>query len=169
MFNGAKVNAGGDVLKFGIGQSVRRVEDQRFITGRGRYVDDINLPHQCYAAVVYSPHAHARIARIDTAKAKAAAGVLCVLTGADAAAEKLGALTPFLMPEMLGAPKGYRTFWPVLAVDKVRFVGERVACVVAETPGGARDAADLVEIDYEPLPSASNVEDAIQPAAAKVW
>jgi len=157
------------VLKFGIGQSVRRVEDQRFITGRGRYVDDINLPHQCYAAVVYSPHAHARVRRIETAKAKAAPGVLCVLTGADAAAEKLGAITPFLMPEMLGAPKGYRTFWPVLAVDKVRFVGERVACVVAETPGGARDAAELIEIDYEPLPSATNVDDAVAPNAAKVW
>src|SRR5262249_780244 len=113
--------------------------------------------------------AHARIRRIEAAKAKAAPGVLCVLTGADAAAEKLGAITPFLMPEMLGAPKGYRTFWPVLAADKVRFVGERVALVVAETPDQARDAADLVEIDYEPLPSASNVEDAIQPAAAKVW
>jgi len=157
------------VLKFGIGQSVRRVEDQRFITGRGRYVDDINLPHQCYAAVVYSPHAHARIRRIETAKARAAPGVLCVLTGADAAAEKLGAITPFLMPEMLGAPKGYRTFWPVLAVDKVRFVGERVAAVVAESLAQARDAAELIEIDYEPLLSATHLEDAAKPDAPKVW
>jgi aerobic carbon-monoxide dehydrogenase large subunit len=157
------------VLKFGIGQSVRRVEDQRFITGHGRYVDDINLPHQCYGAVVYSPHAHARIRRIDAARAKAAPGVLCVLTGPDAAAEKLGAFTPFLMPEMLGAPKGYRTFWPVLAVDKVRFVGERVAFVVAETLSQARDAVELIEVDYEPLPSATNVDDAVEPSAAKVW
>jgi aerobic carbon-monoxide dehydrogenase large subunit len=157
------------VLKFGIGQSVRRVEDRRFITGHGRYVDDINLPHQCYGAVVYSPHAHARIRRIDAARAKAAPGVLCVLTGPDAAAEKLGAFTPFLMPEMLGAPKGYRTFWPVLAVDKVRFVGERVAFVVAETLSQARDAVELIEVDYEPLPSATNVDDAVEPSAAKVW
>jgi carbon-monoxide dehydrogenase large subunit len=157
------------VLKFGIGQSVRRVEDQRFITGRGRYVDDINLPQQCYGAVVYSPHAHARIRRIDAARTKAAPGVLCVLTGADAAAEKLGAITPFLMPEMLGAPKGYRTFWPVLAVDRVRFVGERVAFVVAETLSQARDAVELIEVDYEPLPSATNVDDAVEPSAAKVW
>jgi carbon-monoxide dehydrogenase large subunit len=157
------------VLKFGIGQSVRRVEDQRFITGRGRYVDDIDLPHQCYGAVIYSPHAHARIRRVDASKAKAAPGVLAVLTGADAAAEKLGAITPFLMPEMLGAPKGYRTFWPVLATDKVRFVGERVAFVVAETGSQARDAAELVEIDYEPLPSATNVDDAAAETAAKVW
>src|ERR671937_2188988 len=120
------------MAKFGIGQAVRRVEDRRFLLGQGRYVDDLRLPGQCYAVTVLSPHAHARIKRIDVAKAKAAPGVLCVLTGADAAAEKLGAITPFLMPEMLGAPKGYRTFWPVLATDKVRFVGERVAFVVAE-------------------------------------
>ena len=157
------------MLKFGIGQSVRRVEDQRFITGRGRYVDDIDLPHQCYGAVIYSPHAHARIRRVNASKAKAAPGVLAVLTGADAAAEKLGAITPFLMPEMLGAPKGYRTFWPVLAADKVRFVGERVAFVVADTGAQARDAAELVEIDYEPLPSAANVDDAAAENAAKVW
>src|SRR5262245_42491180 len=156
-------------MKFGIGQSVRRVEDQRFITGRGRYVDDVNLPHQCYAAVVYSPHAHARLVRVDATKAKAAPGVLAVLTGADAAAEKLGAITPFLMPEMLGAPKGYRTFWPVLAGDKVRFVGERIAFVVAETLAQARDAAELVAVDYEPLPSATNVDDAAADTAAKVW
>jgi carbon-monoxide dehydrogenase large subunit len=157
------------VLKFGIGQSVRRVEDQRFITGRGRFVDDINLPHQCYGVVIYSPHAHARIRGVKTEKAKAAPGVLCVLTGRDAVAEKLGAITPFLMPEMLGAPKGYRTFWPMLADDKVRFVGERVALVVAETEAEARDAAELVEVDYEPLPSATNLDDAVADTAAKVW
>ena len=78
------------VNKFGIGQPVPRVEDPRFITGRGRYVDDIDLPHQCYGVVVMSPHAHARIKRIDTAKAKAADGVLAVLTGADVVADKLG-------------------------------------------------------------------------------
>jgi aerobic carbon-monoxide dehydrogenase large subunit len=156
-------------MKFGIGQSVRRVEDQRFITGRGRYVDDIDLAHQCYGVVVYSPHAHARIRKLDAARAKAAPGVLCVLTGADAAAEKLGAITPFLMPEMLGAPKGYRTFWPVLATDKVRFVGERVAFVVAETLAQARDAAELIEIDYEELPSATDLDDAAKDGAAKVW
>jgi len=156
-------------MKFGIGQSVRRVEDQRFITGRGRYVDDINLPHQCYAVVVYSPHAHARIRGVDPGKAKAAPGVLCVLTGADAVAEKLGAITPFLMPEMLGAPKGYRTFWPVLVHDKVRFVGERVALVVAETEAQARDAAELVAVDYEPLPSATSPDAAAAEGAPKVW
>src|SRR5262249_32973359 len=157
------------VVKFGIGQSVRRVEDQRFITGRGRYADDINLPQQCYGAVVYSPHAHARIRRVDTAAAKAPPGVLGVVTGADAAADKLGGITPFLMPEMLGAPKGYRTFWLPLATDKVRFVGERVAFAVAETEAQARDAAELIQVDYEPLPSVTNIDDAAADGAVKVW
>ena len=76
--------------KFGVGQPVPRVEDPRFITGRGRYVDDLDLPQQCYGVVVMSPHAHARIKRVDTAKAKSAPGVLAVLTGADVAADKLG-------------------------------------------------------------------------------
>jgi aerobic carbon-monoxide dehydrogenase large subunit len=157
------------VAKFGIGQAVRRVEDQRFLTGHGRYVDDIDLPRQCYGVIVYSPHAHARIRGIDTAAAKAAPGVLCVLTGADATAEKLGAYTPFLMPEMLGAPKGYRTHWPVLAADRVRFVGERVAFVVAETAAEAQAAAELVKIDYEPLASVTNIDDAAADGAVKIW
>src|ERR1700674_2193671 len=157
------------MAKFGIGQAVRRVEDQRFLQGQGRYVDDINLPSQGYGMPVLSPHAHARIRRVDTAKAKAAPGVLCVLTGADAVAEKLGSFTAHLMPEDVGAPKGHRTFQPLLAADKVRFVGDRVAFVVAETLVQARDAAELVEIDYEPLPTVVDVEDAAKPGAPKVW
>ncbi len=100
--------------KFGIGQPVPRVEDPRFITGRGRYVDDIDLPHQCHGVVVMSPHAHARIKRVDTAKAKAADGVLAVLTGADVVADKLGGLAP-PMPEDMGGPKGFRTLRTILA------------------------------------------------------
>src|SRR6266699_3371809 len=132
------------MAKFGIGQAVRRVEDQRFLLGQGRYVDDISLPGQCYGVTVLSPHAHARIKRLDVAKAKAAPGVLCVLTGADALAEKLGSFTAHLMPEDFGAPKGHRTFQPVLVTDKVRFVGDRIAFVVAETVTQARDAAGKV-------------------------
>ena len=82
------------MAKFGIGQAVRRVEDQRFLLGQGRYVDDISLPGLCHGVTVLSPHAHARITRVDVAKAKAAPGVLCVLTGADAVADKLAALPP---------------------------------------------------------------------------
>src|SRR6202030_3347913 len=128
------------VNKFGIGQPVPRVEDPRFITGRGRYVDDIDLPHQCYGVVVMSPHAHARIKRVDTAKAKAADGVLAVLTGADAVADKLGGLAP-PMPEDMGGPKGFRTLRAILEGTKVRAVGDRVAFVVAETGEQARNAA----------------------------
>src|SRR6516162_8258189 len=157
------------MAKFGIGQAVRQVEDQRFLLGQGRYVDDISLPGQCYGVTVLSPHAHARIKHVDVAKAKAAPGVLCVLTGADAVAEKLGSFTAHLMPEDFGAPKGYRTFQPVLNADKVRFVGDRVAFVVAETLSEARDAAELVEVDYEPLPAVVNLEDAAKDGAAKVW
>src|SRR5499427_6048525 len=157
------------MAKFGIGQAVRRVEDQRFLLGQGRYVDDISLPGQCYGVTVLSPHAHARIKRVDAAKAKAAQGVLCVLTGADAVAEKLGSFTAHLMPEDFGAPKGHRTFQPVLNADKVRFVGDRVAFVVAETLTQARDAAELVEVDYAPLPAVVNLEDAAKDGAGKVW
>jgi carbon-monoxide dehydrogenase large subunit len=157
------------MAKFGIGQAVRRVEDQRFLLGKGRYVDDISLPGQCHGVTVLSPHAHARISRLDAAKAKAAPGVLCVLTGADALAEKLGSFTAHLMPEDFGAPKGYRTFQPVLCSDKVRFVGDRVAFVVAESLMQARDAAELIEIDYEELPAVVELEDAAKEGATKVW
>jgi aerobic carbon-monoxide dehydrogenase large subunit len=156
------------VQKFGIGQPVRRLEDPRFITGRGRYVDDIDLPLQAYGVVVMSPHAHARITRTDTAKAKAAPGVLAVLTGADVAADKLGSLMP-VMPEDMGGPKGYRTPRPILSSGKVRAVGDRVAFVVAETLAQARDAAELIEIDYQPLPAVVSVEDALKPGAPAVW
>ena len=154
--------------KFGIGQPVPRVEDPRFITGRGRYVDDFDLPRQCYGIVVMSPHAHARIVKIDATKAKAADGVLAVLTGADVAADKLGPLAP-PMPEDMGGPKGFRTPLSILAIGKVRAVGERVAFVVAETLTQAKNAAELLEIDYEPLPALINVEDAVKPGAAAIW
>jgi aerobic carbon-monoxide dehydrogenase large subunit len=155
--------------KFGVGQAVRRVEDQRFLQGLGRYVDDISLPGMCHGATVLSPHANARIKRIDVSKAKAAPGVLCVLTGADAAAEHIGALTAHLMPEDFGAPKGHRTFQPILNAEQVRYVGDRVAFVVAETLTQARDAAELVEVDYEPLPVVVTLEDAAKEGAPKVW
>ena len=157
------------MAKFGIGQAVRRVEDQRFLLGQGRYVDDISLPGQCYGVAVLSPHAHARITRIDVAKAQAAPGVVCVLTGADAAADQLGSFTSHLMPEDLGAPKGHRTFQPVLNAEKVRFVGDRIAFVVAETPVQARDAAELVEVHYASLAAVVALEDAAKENAVKVW
>jgi carbon-monoxide dehydrogenase large subunit len=157
------------MAKFGIGQAVRRVEDARFLTGQGRYVDDIVLPGMCHGVVLLSPHAHARIKKIDIAKAKAAPGVLLVLTGADAAADKLGAYTSAMMPEDIGAPKGHRIFQQVLQAEKVRFVGDRVAFVVAETQAQARDAAEMIEVDYETLPAVALLEDAAKDGAPKVW
>ena len=138
------------MIKFGIGQAVRRVEDQRFLTGKGRYVDDIALPGMCYGVNVLSPHAHARIKKVDTAKAKAAPGVLLVLTGADVAQDHLGGFTAAMMPEDLGAPKGHRIHQQLLQADKARFVGDRIAFVIAETRTQARDAAEMVEVEYQP-------------------
>jgi carbon-monoxide dehydrogenase large subunit len=156
------------LTKFGIGQPVPRLEDPRFITGRGRYVDDIDMPLQCHGVLVMSPHAHARIKSIDTAAAKAAPGVLAVLTGADVEADKIGSLVP-VMPEDMGGPKGYRTLRPILSSGKVRAVGDRVAFVVAETLQQARDAAELIAIDYEPLPAVVSLEDAVKPGAPVIW
>ena len=157
------------MAKFGIGQAVRRVEDRRFLTGQGHYVDDISLPGMCHGVNVLSPHAHARIRKVDATKAKAAPGVLLVLTGADVAAEKLGAFTSAMMPEDLGAPKGHRIHQQLLQSDKARFVGDRIAFVVAETEAQARDAAELVEVDYEELPAVALLEDAAKDGAPKVW
>jgi aerobic carbon-monoxide dehydrogenase large subunit len=154
---------------FGIGQPVRRVEDRRFLTGRARYVDDLELPRQAHGALALSPHAHARLRRVDVARAARAPGVLCVLTGADAIRDKLGGIPPNFMPEDMGGPKGYRTVRPILVADKVRHVGERIAFVVAETAAQAREAAALVEVDYEPLPAAVTVEDAVEDGAQKIW
>src|ERR1044071_5262731 len=157
------------MAKFGIGQAVRRVEDARFLTGAGRYVDDIVLPGMAHGVVLHSPHAHARIKSIDVSKAKAAPGVLLVLPGADAAADKLGAYTSAMMPEDIGAPKGHRIFQQVLQAETVRFVGDRVAFVVAETASQARDAAEMIEVDYEELPAVALLEDAARDGAPKVW
>jgi carbon-monoxide dehydrogenase large subunit len=155
--------------RFGIGQSVRRVEDQRFLTGRARYVDDIQLPHMLHGAVVMSPHAHARIKEVRIDAAMASPGVHLVLTGADAKKENLGGIPPLFMPEDMGGPKGYRTFRPLLEPAKARYVGDRIAFVVADTPEQARVAAELVEIDWEPLPAVVNVTDAAKEGAPKVW
>ncbi|MFL6565194.1 MAG: xanthine dehydrogenase family protein molybdopterin-binding subunit, partial [Burkholderiales bacterium] len=155
--------------RYGIGQPVRRAEDQRFLTGRSRYVDDIELPRMLHGAVVMSPHAHARIRGINIQQALESPGVELVLTGQDAKADGLGGIPPLFMPEDMGGPKGYRTFRPLLEPAKVRHVGDRVAFVVARTPEEARVAAELVEVDYEPLPAAVSVEDAAREGAPKVW
>ena len=122
-----------------------------------------------HGAVVMSPHAHARIKGIDASAAQAMPGVHLVLTGADAQREKLGGIPPLFMPEDMGGPKGYRTFRPLLEPAKARYVGDRIAFVVADTPELARIAAERIEVDYEPLPAVVNVADAAKEGAPKVW
>jgi carbon-monoxide dehydrogenase large subunit len=156
-------------MRFGIGQPVTRTEDARFITGRGRYVADIDLPHQTHAVFLYSPHAHAIIKSIDVAAAQATPGVVAVLTGKEWVADGLGATGPEMMPEDMGGPKGYRTKRTPLAVDRARYVGERVAVVIAHTEAAARDAADKVEVSYEPLRAVTNAADAVKPGAPQIY
>ena len=157
------------MTRYGIGQPVRRVEDQRFLTGRARYVDDIQLPHMLHGAVVMSPHAHARIKSISTEEALSMPGVHLVLTGEDAKKDGLGGIPPLFMPEDMGGPKGYRTFRPLLEPAKARYVGDRIAFVVADSPELARLAAEKVEVEYEPLPAVVSAAAAAKDGAPKVW
>lgn len=157
------------MAKFGIGQAVRRVEDQRFTTGAGAFVSDLTLPRQCYGVAVLSPHGHAIIKSVDVTAAKAAPGVLCVLTGADAVTDKISGIPPFFMPDSWGGPKGFPTTRPVLLADRVRCVGDHVAFVVADSEAEARDAAELVAVDYEPLAALVDLEQAAQSEAPKIW
>jgi carbon-monoxide dehydrogenase large subunit len=143
-----------------VGKSIRRVEDPRFLRGRGGYVDDMTLPRMLHAAVLRSPHPHARITRVDTAAAKAAPGVVAVVTGEDAAE----LCAP--MPDFGPAPDKH--VWRCLAADKVRYVGEGVAVVVADSRYTAEDARDLIEVDYEPLPPVVDPEQALLPDAPLV-
>src|SRR5215831_11623424 len=139
------------MLKFGVGQPVRRFEDVRLLTGKRRYQDDANLPGQLYAVFLRSPHAHAVIKSIDTTVAAAAPGVKAVYTGADYAADRL-AMPKAAMPRKKadGSPM-FAPQRPALVVDRARYVGDQVAMIIAETLAQAKDAAELVEIDYEPL------------------
>ena len=159
-------------MKFGIGQSAPRVEDWRLLRGEGRYTDDIDLPGQARAYVVRSPYAHARIVSIDTAEATGAPGVLGVFTAADLAADGVGCLPNLLAGSQFTRPDAspvYTPLRPALAEEKVAFVGDPVAFVVAEDVSQARDAAELVEVDYEPLPGIPSLAAATAPGAPALW
>ena len=139
-----------------IGARIQRKEDYRFLTGAGQYTDDVALPRQSHAAFLRSPHAHAHIKSIKTDDAKKSAGVLAVYTGADLAAAKVGGLPcGWLITDVNGQPMKEPPY-PALAQGKVRHVGERVAVVIAETAAQARDAAELIEVDYEVLPAVTD-------------
>ncbi len=152
----------------GIGAAVKRKEDGRFLAGRGNYVDDINRPGQVYAYFKRSDRPHARILRIDTAAAAAAPGVVAVYTGADFAADGIGGLPcGWQIHSKDGSPMAEPPH-PVLAQGKVRHVGDPVVAVLAETRQQAKDAAELIEIDYEDLPGTASVLDALKPGAGLV-
>jgi carbon-monoxide dehydrogenase large subunit len=154
-------------MKFGVGQSVRRTEDIRFITGHGQYTDDIRLPNEAQAAFARSPHAHAKVKSVDTRAAKAAPGVVAVFTHDDfaaAGAKPMPTFTP-LKSRDGSPPKGAPKY--LLAKDHVTFAGEAVAMVVAETLAQATDAAELIEIDYEPLDAVGTLE--VAATGPQIW
>jgi len=155
--------------QFGMGQPVRRSEDRRFITGTGRYTDDIVLPRQAVGYVLRSPHAHATIRAIDIAAAHMAPGVLGIFTGADLERDGIGKI-PCVVP--LKNRDGSRIKMvehPLLAIGRVRHVGDGVAFVVAETAAAAKDAAELIRIDYDILPAIADAVRAAEPGAPLVW
>ncbi|HEX3431667.1 MAG TPA: xanthine dehydrogenase family protein molybdopterin-binding subunit [Rhizomicrobium sp.] len=154
-------------MKFGVGQAVRRTEDIRFLTGRGRYTDDLRFPRETFACFVRSPHAHARIVGIDIGAAIAAPGVIGVLTHDDVeafGAKPMPCLAPLASRDgshPKASPK------PLLARDKVTFAGEAIAMIVAETYAQAKDAAELVNVDYEPLDAAGTLDAAL--SGPQIW
>src|SRR3984893_16269163 len=164
-------------MNAGIGQTVRRKEDARLVTGRGNYSDDCNLPGQAYGAALRSPHAHALIRAIDVTAARAMPGVLAVLTGQDALADGLtriphlaAAGTPpdIVLTNRDGSPVPVAPHH-VLASDRVRHVGAAVAFVIAETIAAAKDAAEKVGVDYEPLPAVIDAAGPVEPDAPRLY
>jgi aerobic carbon-monoxide dehydrogenase large subunit len=148
----------------GIGASVKRKEDKRFITGKGNYTDDISLKDQSFAYFVRSPHAHATIKSINTKKASGMPGVLGVFTSSDVAEDKIGGLIcGWTIHSKDGSPMKAGPH-PILAVGKVRYVGDHVAVVVAETKAQAKAAAAMVDVKYVTLP---HVVDAAKAMSSK--
>jgi aerobic carbon-monoxide dehydrogenase large subunit len=152
----------------GIGASVLRKEDKRFITGKGRYVDDIKVIGMTHAHFIRSPHAHAKVKSIDSAEAMKCAGVVAVLTGQQIVDDKIGNLIcGWAITSKDGTPMKMGA-WPAMAPETVRFVGQAVAVVIAETKNQARDAAEAVVINYEELPAAADIRAAIAPGAPQL-
>src|SRR5579863_1443741 len=155
--------------KFGVGQPVRRKEDDTLVRGKGKYTDDFNLPGQAYAFIVRSIHAHGIIRGIDTAAAKTMPGVLGVWTGTDLAAANYGPFTCGLPLKNRDGTPLLQTNRTALMTDKVRYVGDPVAFVVAETLAQARDAAEAVVVDIDPLPAVTDPVEATKPGAPRLY
>ena len=157
------------MMKFGIGQPVPRSEDPKLLRGEGNYTDDVNLDCQAYGVMVRSPYAHGTLNGIDSAEARAAPGVIAILTGADLDAAGLGTMKCGLpLKSRDGSPISYVPRH-ALATDRVRFVGDPVAIVIAETALQARDAAELVELDIDPLPAVTDARAAAQTGAPQLY
>jgi carbon-monoxide dehydrogenase large subunit len=152
----------------GISQPVRRREDIRFVTGRGRFADDVGMPSQAYAHFVRSKHAHGNLRAVDAARARAMPGVLGVFTGADIQAAGIGPI-PFMPIPGFAMDTPVDTPRPALACDRVRYVGEQIAVVVAETLAQAAAAAEAVDVEIEPLAAVSDVARATDPGAPVIW
>ncbi|HTE98418.1 MAG TPA: xanthine dehydrogenase family protein molybdopterin-binding subunit [Bradyrhizobium sp.] len=155
--------------KFGVGQPVRRKEDDTLVRGKGKYTDDFNLPGQAYAWIVRSSHAHGIIRGIDTSAAKAMPGVLGVWTGADLASANYGPYTCGLPLKSRDGTPLLQTNRTALMTDKVRYVGDPVAFVVAQTLAQARDAGEAVVLDIDPLPAVTSAEEAAKPGAPQLY
>ena len=154
---------------FGKAQYIKRVEDDRLLTGTGGFTDNLTRPNQAHVVLVRSPHAHARIVKIDAAEARKAPGVVAVFTWDDMAKEGCGEFSfPAMFPNADGSKPEMTPRRP-LAHEAVRHVGEAVVAVVADTREQAQDAAELVEIEYDQLPSVTEIEDALKPGAPQVW
>ena len=159
--------------EFAFGQPVRRKEDPRLLSGRGTFIEDRRLPGEAVAYVLRSPHAHARLVGIDAAATAAMPGVLAVLTGKDLAADGIGGIPCEFTPPKFGVTgmencPVVRPHFPAIAADRVRYVGEAVALVVAETAAEARDAAEQILVDYETLPAAIGTAEAAKPGAPQI-
>ncbi len=155
--------------RFGVGQAVRRNEDGRLLSGQGQFTGDLNRPNQTVAVFLRSVHAHAHLGMIDSVAARASNGVLAVYTAADVTAAGLGALP---CVGLIKNRDGSHMFVPprtLLATDRVRHVGEPIAMVVAETLAQAKDAVELIDVDYQPLPAVANTASASAPGATAIW
>ncbi len=157
------------LLRFGSDRDARRSEDPPLLTGRGRFTDDVSVPGQCHAAFVRAQVGHGELRGVDFARALAIPGVLGVFTGRDLAADGLGAIPPAVALPGRGGTPMFGAAMPPLAVGRVRYVGEPLAIVVAETAAQAHDAAEAVVVDVAGLPAASDVERALAPGAPVIW
>ena len=157
------------IAKFGIGQPVLRTEDPKLVRGEGRFTDDVALPGQAYAVMVRSRHAHGVIRGIDVAAARALPGVLGVYTGADLAAAGYGTFKCIVNFNNRDGSAMRKPARPALPTDKVRFVGDPIACVVAQTLMQAKDAAEAVEVDIDPLPAVTDPQQAVLPGAPQLY